>query len=183
MRILNRPLLRHIPLLILVAIVPGCIIVRTTEHWITLHKDGSGEALLRLVDLRSDGVTDSAVVRDYGIMMGDLEKNGYGDFEKSTRKVTGARFFVHGDTLGVDVRYTFRALAAVEGLRVTNDELYMIIPPGKEIVRTNGSVSESERNTERITWARNAEHLMYVVRERRLPPSVSLAPLYLKYGR
>ena len=182
MKIRLRAVIALAPLLLLF-LAPGCIVVRTTEHLIKLNKDGSGEAVLRLVDLRSDGATDSAVVHDYGVLMGSLEKNGYRDFEQSGRKVTDARFYVHGDTLGVEIRYTFSSLAAVEGLRVTPDELYMTVADTREVVKTNGAVSTELKDMHRIAWPRDARRLMYVISEKQMPPSTSLASLYLKFGR
>ena len=170
-------------LVLLALLAPGCILVRTTEHWIKLNKDGSGEATLRLIDLRSDGTTDSAVVRDYGTLMGSLKKNGYSEFEHSTRKVSDAQFFVHGDTLSVEIKYTFQALSAVEGLRVKEDKLYMAVYDSREIVRTNGDVATGQNHIQTITWPRDATRLMYVIREKQLPPSTALGPFYLKFGR
>ncbi len=172
-----------VPLLLLLFLAPGCILVRTTEHSIRLNKDGSGEARLRLVDLRSDGATDSAVVRDYGVLMGSLEKDGYKDFEQDGRKVSDAQFFLHGDTLGVEIRYAFKSLTAVEGLRVKPDELFMTVADTREVVRTNGRLSTADNKMQKISWPRNATRLSYVIREKQLPPTTSLAPLYRKFGR
>jgi hypothetical protein len=80
------------------------------------------------------------------------------------------------------VIFTFTSLAAIDGLRVTPDELQLVFGPDREVVRTNGKLSAVGMTT-RISWDRDAKRLMYVVSERRLPRSVSLAPLYLKYTR
>lgn len=62
------------------------------------------------------------------------------------------------------------------------DELFVVVSDGREIVRTNGSIQSWTKTSHRIVWPRNAKHLVYQIREKTLPESVSLAPLYLKFG-
>lgn len=62
--------------------LPSCLLIRTTEHRIRLNENGSGEAMMRLIDIRSDGKTDSALARDYSIMMASVQKEGVVEFEK-----------------------------------------------------------------------------------------------------
>ena len=45
--------------LLAAGMLSGCILVRTTEHRISLRPDGGGEAVLRLIDIRSDETVDS----------------------------------------------------------------------------------------------------------------------------
>jgi len=52
-----------------------------TEHRVNLHPDGSGEAVLRLIDIRSDETSDSLAERDCRIMMSSFEQEGVKDFE------------------------------------------------------------------------------------------------------
>jgi hypothetical protein len=76
-------LLRRTPLILVLVVSfwPGCILIHTTEHRITLNPDGTGEAVLRLIDLRSDETVDSLVQRDFRNMMTSFEKDAVGDFE------------------------------------------------------------------------------------------------------
>lgn len=164
-------------------LLPGCIVIRTTEHRIKLNSDGSGEALLRLIDIRSDAVTDSLVRRDFVMMMKGVEEQGVKEFERSGRTVTTKQFSVRGDTLMCEVSYTFQKVAAVEGLRQTADGLVMIVGEGREVVKTNGTVEAWQANGQRIVWDADAKRLMYVMREKTLPASTSLASLYLKSYR
>ena len=48
-------------LLAVLVLLPGCILIRSTEHRISVNDDGTGEAVLRLIDLRSDEMADSLV--------------------------------------------------------------------------------------------------------------------------
>jgi hypothetical protein len=164
------------------AFLPACLLIRTTEHRIKLNDKGGGEALLRLVDLRSDAANDSILARDYAIMMASVQKEGVERFELGGRKVTSKRFYVSGDTLTAELAYTFPNLDQIEGLNVKPDELFFVIPETREIVKTNGKIESWANDAHRIVWPRDAKRLMYQVREKLLPRTMSLAPLYLKYG-
>ena len=163
---------------LLISLLPGCLLIRTSEHRIKLNPDGSGEAVLRLVDIRSDGATDSAVVDDFNIMMSSFDKEGVKDFEQSGRKITEKRLYVSGDTLFAEIWYTFPSLTAVEGLNATKTELFVVVPEGREVFRTNGKTGEWERNSTRVVWDRDAKRVFYSIREKTLTPSVSLARFY-----
>jgi len=162
--------------------LPACLLIRTTEHRIKLNENGSGEAMMRLIDIRSDGKTDSALARDYSIMMASVQKEGGVEFEKGGRKVTSKQFSASGDTLSAEIVYSFPNLDEVEGLKVKKDELFVVVSDGREIVKTNGSVQSWTKNSHRIVWPRDAKRLMYQIREKMLPESASLAPLYQKFG-
>jgi hypothetical protein len=168
--------------LVLALMLPACILIRTTEHRIKLNDNGSGEAMIRLIDIRSDGRTDSALARDYSIMMASLEKEGIAEFEKGGRKLLSKHFRTSGDTLIAEVTYKFQNLEQIEGMKVKKDELFIVVNEGREIDRTNGSVESWTHDTKRIVWPRDAKRLMYRISEKTIPPTVSLAPLYLKYG-
>jgi hypothetical protein len=147
-----------------------------------MNADGSGEAMMRLIDIRSDARTDSALARDYAVMMASVQKEGVTEFEQGGRKVTSKQFYASGDTLSAEIFYTFPNLDQVEGLKVKKDELFVVVNEGREIVRTNGSVESWVRGSQRIVWPRDAKRLMYQIREKALANGMSLAPLYLKYG-
>lgn len=100
------------PLILLAAgvLFQGCLLVRTTEHRIKLNDGGGGEAYMRLTDIRSDGVTDSARFHDFGVMMASAELEGIKDFERNGRKVTSKQFLMNGDTLSAEITYTFTEL-------------------------------------------------------------------------
>lgn len=169
--------------LLLVSLLPGCILIRTTEHRITINEDGSGEAVLRLIDLRSDETQDSLIVRDFDIMISSFEREGIMDFEKMGRKITDKKFFLRGDTLVAEIHYTFPSLSAVEAIRITPDEIYVVVNAEREVVRTNGVVVPWQEAHKRIQWSKDARRLFYQIREKSLPPSVSLASLYQKRFR
>jgi len=167
---------------LLAILLPACLLIRTTEHRIKLNKDGSGEAVIRLVDIRSDAMNDTVLARDYAVMMASVQKEGVQLFEQGGRKVVSKQFFVGGDTLNAELVYTFPNLDGVEGLKVSSSELFVVVNKGREIVKTNGSVQSWARGSRRIVWPRDAKRLMYQISETALSPGVSLAPLYLKYG-
>jgi hypothetical protein len=165
-------------MVLLLAVIPGCLQVRTTEHRIRLDKDGSGEHLLRMIDIRSDGVTDSAVAHDYRVMISSFDAGVEKEFEAKARHVVDKKLYTRGDTLFGELTYSFKEPAAVEGLRVRENELFVIVLPEREILRTNGKIKEEGGGVQRIVWDRDATRLLYVIRERTLPPSRSLAPYY-----
>jgi hypothetical protein len=166
----------------LATLLPACLLIQTTEHRIKLNENGSGEATMRLIDIRSDAPTDSALARDYSVMMASIQKEGLTEFEQGGRKVLSKQFYASGDTLSAEINYTFPSLDQIEGLKVKKDELFVVVHEGREIVRTNGKVRSWVRGSQRIVWPRDAKRLMYQIREKTLPKSVSLAPLYMKYG-
>jgi hypothetical protein len=170
-------------LLLAVSLWPGCILIRTTEHRISLNPDGSGEAVLRLIDLRSDESVDSLVQRDFTIMMSSFEKDAVRDFEQRGRTITSKRMFTRADTLIAEVAYAFQSLQAVEGLHVTGQEMYMVVNENCEVVRTNGTVMAGADGGQRIIWKRSAPRLLFRIRERSLPPSTSLTRYYLLQER
>jgi len=163
-------------------LLPGCLLIRTTEHWVTLKPDGSGDAKLRLVDIRTDAPTDSLAARDYSVMMTSIEKEGIEEFERGGRKVTSKQFIASGDTLTAEITYTFPNINEVEGLKFRHNEMFLVVNEGREIVKTNGSVESWVKGAKRIVWPRDARHLMYQISEKKMPAARSLAPLYLKYG-
>jgi hypothetical protein len=167
----------------LAVVLSGCIVVRTTEHRIKLNEDGSGEGLLRLIDLRSDETTDSLVRRDFDQMLKSYDKYGIEEFERTGRKITGKQFIVHADTLTLEVSYVFQKADAVEGLHVTKDGLHMGVADSREIVKTNGKVETVKPGFQQITWDAGARKLMYIIREKTMPPGRSLADLYRRSRR
>jgi hypothetical protein len=175
---MNRRLSVVFAALLLVVLLPGCLQVRVTEHRIKLNKGGSGEHAVRMVDIRSDGATDSAVAHDYRVMISSFESGAEKDFEAQGRMIIDKKLYTRGDTLCGELTYSFKELAAAEGLRVREDEMFVVVPPTREIVRTNGKVKMEEQGGQRIIWGRDATRLLYIIREKNLPASVSLAPYY-----
>ncbi|MBM2839576.1 MAG: hypothetical protein HW412_104 [Bacteroidetes bacterium] len=116
---------------------PGCLLVRTSEHIITLKEDGSGEGIVHLVDIRSDASSDSLVRRDFDDLMAAYGAAHVEEFEKYGRQITRKRLRVRGDTLMAEITYAFRSLRAIEGLRATKDEFILVFDPDREVVRTN----------------------------------------------
>ena len=168
---------------LLFAGVQGCILVRTTDHRITFNDDGSGSALLRLVDIRSDAPDDSLITRDLHQMMQAYDKYGVEEFEQQGRKIVSKQFVVHGDTLILEISYVFPNREAVEGLRQTREDMYMVVGEGREIVKTNGRIEKTKDGSRNIRWDSDAKELTYIIREKTLPPSTSLASWYQKLHR
>jgi len=175
-------LLRRTPLILalVVSFWPGCILIHTTEHRITLKADGTGEAVLRLIDLRSDETVDSLVQRDFTNMMTSFEKDAVREFEQRGRTITSKRMFARSDTLIAEVAYTFTSLQAIEGLHVTDQEMYVVVNENCEVVRTNGTVVTGPDGGQRIIWKQGAQRLLFQIRERNLPTGTALTPLYLQ---
>jgi hypothetical protein len=161
----------------------GCLLVRTTEQRITLNADGSGQAFMRLIDIRSDGTVDSIITRDFGIMMASADSEGVKEFEQAGRKVLTKQFVVTGDTLIMDISYSFPRLESIDGMKQNDDEVFVVVNKGREIVKTNGEIQSWENDSQRIVWPAKTKRLMFVIRERQLPPSTSLARLYRKYRK
>jgi hypothetical protein len=172
--------IRAVLLLPLVAMLPGCLVVRTTEHIVNLNVDGSGEAVLHLIDIRSDAPTDSLFQADFNDLAKVYREKKVDEFERYGRRITSKRFRVQGGTLMAEVTYVFSSLEAIEGLRATKDELSLLFPPSKEVVRANGQITVMPNQGTRIAWDRDARKLVYVVREKQLPDSKSLAAMFLK---
>jgi hypothetical protein len=158
-------------------------LVRTSEHIITLKEDGSGEGIIHMVDIRSDARSDSLVRRDFDDLMAAYGAKHVAEFEKYGRQITARRLRVRGDTLMAEVTYIFHSLEGIDGLRVTKEEMSLTFSLEREVVRTNGKISRTENQGTLITWHRDARRLVYEVREKQLPPSTSLVPIYQKYVR
>jgi hypothetical protein len=144
---------------------------------------GSGEGVVHLIDIRSTSLSDSLVQEDFDELMTAYGAAKVEEFETYGRTITGKRLRVRGDTLMAEVTYTFSSLGAIDGLRVTEDEMTMAFAADKEVTRTNGKMSQTADGGTLITWERDAERLVYEVREKQVPPSTSLAPLYMRYSR
>ena len=171
------------PLLLVAAgiMLSGCLLVRTTEQRITLNANGSGEAYMLLTDIRSDGTTDSIRTRDFGIMMASADSEGVKEFEQEGRKILSKHFLVSGDTLSMELTYSFPRFESLEGLKRTEEGIFVVVKEGREITKTNGKVQSWENDARRIVWPVNAKRLVFQITETSLPASTSLAALYHKY--
>jgi hypothetical protein len=169
---------RAAALFIVGILAQGCIVIRSTEQRVWFKKDGTGEGILRLIDVRSDETTPEGVKADFESMMNLYLQTGLEDFENSGRKVTGKNLYLSGDTLIAEIRYAFTAVSALDEMRFNNEETFVVVPAGKIIVRHNGSVESYFGDSRRIVWDRDTPRVMYQIAEQRLPPSTSLAPLY-----
>jgi hypothetical protein len=113
-------------------------------------------------------------------MMTSFENDAVRDFEQRGRTITSKRLFARADTLIAEVAYTFKSLQAIEGLHVTDQEMYVVVNENCEVVRTNGSAVTGPDGGQRIIWKRNALRLLFQIRERNFPSGTKLAPLYLE---
>ena len=146
-----------------------------------LKDDRSGEAIVHLIDIRSDATTDSLVRHDFDELMEAYGAANVSEFERHGRKITGKRLRVRGDTLMGEITYTFRSLEGIEGLRITKDGMSILFPSDRHVVRSNGKVSMTDKDETRIMWDLDAKRLTYEVDEKALPSSTSLAFLYQRY--
>ncbi|MBP2671148.1 MAG: hypothetical protein H6Q85_1214, partial [candidate division NC10 bacterium] len=94
-------------------ILSGCLFVRETEHRIKVNEDGGGEAWIRLIDLRSDGTTDSSVTADLEGMLASFEGDVDKEFERRGRTLVAKKFLLKGDTLSAELQYSFGKLTAI----------------------------------------------------------------------
>lgn len=170
-------------LMVLPLLAGGCIVIRTTEQRVKFNRDGSGEAVLRLIDIRSDAEEDSLVQRDFNIMMTSFEGEMARDFEEKGRKIVRRQFSISGDTLTAEIFYTFREYGAIEGLRVTKNEMYVVVPPERRVLRTNGKVGSWGSNASRVSWDRDAQRISFAIQEKSIGSTRSLAALYRSYGK
>ncbi len=171
--------LRFLPAaFVLPLFLSGCVLVRTTEHRIIINNDGSGEALLRFIDIRSDEQVDSLFQKDFNQLMMAYTSFGVEEFERGGKKITSKQFVVHGDTLILEIAYTFPRIESIDGLRISKDGFVMGVSSSREVVKTNGSVSKVKPLLQQIEWDLDARRLMYIIREKAMPPSRSLAGLY-----
>lgn len=176
-------LLQILIVLAFTGLTQGCLVVRTTEHIIKINDDRSGEGVIHLIDIRSDAGSDSLVRRDFDDLMHLLSAKKVEEFERFGRTITSKKVQVRGDTLMGEVTYIFSSLNAIDGLRVRRDGMSLIFSPEREIVRTNGDVTHNDKNETIISWDTDAKRLVYVVREKLLPASASLVPLWLRYAK
>jgi hypothetical protein len=172
----------HAPMgmLILVAagVLQGCIFVRTTDHRIWFRQDGSGEGIMRLIDIRSDASSEKKIREDFDILMKIYLEEGLEQFENAGRKVTSKRLIATGDTLTAEIRYSFTSRLSLEELRVTDEELFVIVPANKTVGRTNGDVESFGNDRQRIVWDADIPRIAYQISEQTLPAGASLAPFY-----
>ncbi|MDH3252869.1 MAG: hypothetical protein OEM41_08755, partial [Ignavibacteria bacterium] len=165
--------------LVAAGILQGCIFVRTTDHRILFQKDGSGEGIMRLIDIRSDASSEQDVREDFDMLMKIYLGEGLEQFENAGRRITSKNLIVSGDTLTAEIRYGFTSRAVLGEMRATNEEMFVVIPADKVIGRTNGQVESFQGNARRIVWDVDVRRITYRISEKTLPKSVSLAPLYL----
>jgi hypothetical protein len=170
--------LRIILLLVVATQTGGCLLVRSTEHRIRLNEDRSGDALMRLIDIRSDAETDSTEEGDFTELMSIMGDSALMGFEVPGRTITGRQLLVLGDTLIGEVAYTFNRLEDLEGLRATDEELFVVVGPDREVVGTNGRIERRPEGGARIVWPKDATRLQYRIAERVVRSSISLARRY-----
>lgn len=165
-------------MLVLAGIFPGCLHVSTTEHRIKLNNHGSGEHMLRLLDIRSDGTTDSAVVHDFSALMTSYDEGGAKEFAGPARTLIDRKLYTRGDTLVGEMTCAVKDLGAIEGLHVTEGELSVSVGPSRVIVKTNGRIRQDDKGYQHIIWNRDGTPLFYSIREKEMPPTVSLATMF-----
>jgi hypothetical protein len=159
--------------------LPGCLVIRTSEHIVTIGANGSGEGIIHLVDIRSDEPADSLVRRDFDALMLAYKSPTVKEFEQDGRRIVSRRLRTRGDTLDAEIAYTFSSpTGALVGLRMLPDRFVLTFGADRQIVRTNGSTQKTESGGTQITWDSDVRRMTFEVREKVMPASVSLAALY-----
>ena len=162
--------------ILLLPAVPGCLLVGHTQYRAEILPDGSARVVLRYIDLRSDGETDSAVVRDLDILLDSFRSDG----EHLPRGVLlmEKHLGLQGDTLVAEVLLEAADLADMEGFSRQEGLPTVIVPAGQQITWTNGAVSRWHEGGLRIQWRDTARYIECDVRPSTNSGARTLAPLY-----
>jgi hypothetical protein len=118
------------------------------------------------------------VQRDFRIMMSSYEKEGIDQFSRQGRIITAKKLFTIADSLNAEITYRFDHLEALEGMHVTKEEIYVVVPASRHVVRTNGKIQPWSGDAVRIVWKRDARRLLYQIAENAMPRGTSLARYY-----
>jgi len=166
----------------LLLVLPGCLLVEHMEHRVERQADGSALVTVRYVDLRSDGETDSAVVRDLEILLDSFASAGEGEPLSPGGRMLEKHIGLQGDTLVVEVLLRAPDLTAVEGFLFQEGHPTVIVPQGQRITWTNGAVSRWLEGSLRIQWSDTSSHLDFDLKPTYSTKGRSLAPLFRERG-
>ena len=155
---------------------PGCLLVGHTQYRAAILPDGSARLAVRYIDLRSDGETDSAVVRDLDILLDSFRTDG--DHLPPGVSLVEKHLGLHGDTLVAEVLLEAAGLGEMEGFSLQNGRPTVTVPAGQQITWTNGAVSRWQEGGLRIQWSDTATHIEFDMRPASTTSARTLAPLY-----
>lgn len=164
--------------LLLLLAVPGCLLVGHTQYRAEILPDGAARVVVRYIDLRSDGETDSAVVRDLDILLDSFRTSGEGEHLPPGMLLVEKHLGLQGDTLVAEVLLEATDLADMEGFSRQNGLPTVIVPAGQQITWTNGAVSRWHEGGLRIQWSDTARSIEFDVQPTNSSGARTLAPLY-----
>jgi len=168
--------------LALLFFAPGCLLVGHTEHHVDILPDGSTLVTVRYNDLRSDGETDSAAVRDLEILLDSFASAGQGEHLPPGVRLLEKHLGLQHDTLVAEVRLNAPGITAVEGFFLQDGRPTVLVPEGEMIAWTNGAVSRWHNGGLRIQWSDTATFLEFDIQSRSATTARPLARLYRERG-
>lgn len=143
----------------------GCVTVTAVQHLIRVNPDGSGIAVITFLDLRSDAVSDSAYAEDLNLLLDFLAQEKISEFEKDGKRILRKELYLDGDSLSLRVEYEFRDLHSIEGIRITDDEIFFVVDKSKRILRTNGKIKNDSGGGKRLVWKTGARQISYSIED------------------
>ncbi len=143
----------------------GCIMISAVEHRIKVNPDGSGIAVITFLDFRSDAVDDSVYAEDFNLLLDVLAEETIKEFETDGKKILRKELYLSGDSLSLRVEYEFRSLRSIEGIRLSNDEIFFMVDEWRQILRTNGVVENESWGGKRMVWKAGTRQLSYLVED------------------
>ncbi len=143
----------------------GCVTDTAVQHLIRVNPDGSGIAVIIFLDLRSDAVSDSAYAEDLNLLLDFLAHEKISEFEKNGKKILKKELYLDGDSLSLRVEYEFRDLRSIDGIRITDDEIFFVVNKSKRILRTNGKIKNDSGDGKRLVWKTGTRQISYSIED------------------
>jgi hypothetical protein len=162
--------------------VPGCLLVTRTDHHVEILPDGRALVTVRYIDIRSDGETDSAAVRDLEILLDSFASAGQGEHLPPGVRLLEKHLGLQHDTLVAEVRLGAPVITAVEGFFLQDGCPTVLVPEGELIARTNGAVSRWHDGGLRIQWSDTTTCLEFDIQSLPATTGHPLARLYREHG-
>lgn len=165
-------------LVVLILGFHGCITVSAVEHRIKVNPDGSGIAVIKFLDFRSDAVNDSAYTEDLNQLLDILGQERIEEFEKGGKKILKKELYLSRDSLSLRVEYEFRSLQSIDGIRVSADKIFFVVDESRRVVSTNGEIENQNGSSKRMVWKAGARYFSYLIEDADPPQGRSLSQAY-----
>lgn len=159
----------------------GCITVSAVEHRIKVNPDGSGIAVIKFLDFRSDAVNDSAYTEDLNQLLDILGQERIEEFEKGGKKILKKELYLSRDSLSLRVEYEFRSLQSIDGIRVSADKIFFVVDESRRVVSTNGEIENQNGGGKRMVWKAGARYFSYLIEDAVSPQGRSLSQAYRQW--